>query len=189
METKRCYRCKEEKPLSEFGRDKHRKDGLNGCCKACKKLYNAEQKDYLKQYMKTYREHYTVPQITRERNREYSHNYRCEHPENMRKNQAQYRARQAGCSGVLTESEICACLDYFDYKCAYSGRDLPHDYHLDHVVPLSKGGENTIHNIVPCCPEINLNKHNHDFEEWYRGYATFDLARLLKIRSWIEREG
>lgn len=200
METKRCYRCKQEKPLSSFGRDRRAKDGLNGCCRDCKKVFNEQyrrahgvlprvygEKPYNHtEYMREYR--MSHPE-SKERDRKYAQDYRVHHPGYNRKNIARYRAKQAGCSGVLTEGEICVCLDYFDHKCAYSGRDLPHDYHLDHVVPLAKGGENTIHNIVPCCPEINLNKRDHDFEEWYRSHATFDSTRLSKIRSWIEREG
>ena len=32
---KRCYRCKEVKPLSDFSPDKNRKDGHQAGCKAC----------------------------------------------------------------------------------------------------------------------------------------------------------
>lgn len=35
MDTKRCPSCKITKPLSEWGKDRHRKDGLNSKCKAC----------------------------------------------------------------------------------------------------------------------------------------------------------
>lgn len=36
MEEKRCPRCDSFKPLSEFNRDKGRKDGLQCYCKPCK---------------------------------------------------------------------------------------------------------------------------------------------------------
>jgi superfamily II helicase len=32
---KRCQKCKEEKSLSDFHRNKTKKDGHNGICKAC----------------------------------------------------------------------------------------------------------------------------------------------------------
>lgn len=35
--TKRCTKCSETKPVSEFGKQKVRKDGLNPWCRACKK--------------------------------------------------------------------------------------------------------------------------------------------------------
>ena len=41
---KRCSRCKIEKPLSEFHRNKSRKDGLNHDCKECKNARMREAK-------------------------------------------------------------------------------------------------------------------------------------------------
>lgn len=43
--TKRCCHCKENKGLSEFCRNKSRKDGLNHRCKSCVKEYEAEHKE------------------------------------------------------------------------------------------------------------------------------------------------
>jgi len=43
-DTKRCSRCKKEKPLSEFGKDTHAKDGLFCYCKPCLRAYNEEYK-------------------------------------------------------------------------------------------------------------------------------------------------
>ena len=36
METKKCTRCLEEKPLSEFGKHKDGKYGLRAYCKQCR---------------------------------------------------------------------------------------------------------------------------------------------------------
>lgn len=36
---KRCYRCKEVKPVSEFNKNRSKKDGLQGECRVCKKVY------------------------------------------------------------------------------------------------------------------------------------------------------
>lgn len=40
METKICSKCKKEKPISEFGKNKAKKDGLQTECKECKSAYN-----------------------------------------------------------------------------------------------------------------------------------------------------
>lgn len=40
METKICSKCKKEKPISEFGKNKAKKDGLQAECKECKSAYN-----------------------------------------------------------------------------------------------------------------------------------------------------
>lgn len=41
-ELKRCSKCGEEKPLSAFGKDKHKKDGHRGSCKSCRATRVAE---------------------------------------------------------------------------------------------------------------------------------------------------
>lgn len=42
IETKRCAKCDELKPLSEFHRDQHAKDGLRSWCKTCANEHNYE---------------------------------------------------------------------------------------------------------------------------------------------------
>ena len=42
METKTCTKCKEEKTLSEFNKNKLRPDGLHSWCNDCKSEYNSE---------------------------------------------------------------------------------------------------------------------------------------------------
>lgn len=61
---KTCSKCKIEKDVSEFWRDKRRSDGLMGRCKSCKtqafRVYVADRPDY----------HKTVYDRTREETRE-----------------------------------------------------------------------------------------------------------------------
>lgn len=70
---KKCYKCKEEKHLDQFAKDKSKKDGLNSACKVCgklmvqtyymenrdkikssRKIYNEKNKDKIKQYWESY---------------------------------------------------------------------------------------------------------------------------------------
>ena len=46
----------------------------------------------------------------------------------------------------------------YAYRCVYCGRYMKR-LTQDHVIPLSKGGTNTIENIVPACKSCNCRKH------------------------------
>lgn len=47
-------------------------------------------------------------------------------------------------------------------KCYWCGTSIKKSFHIDHYVPLSKGGTNAIENIVISCPQCNMKKHNTD---------------------------
>jgi 5-methylcytosine-specific restriction endonuclease McrA len=48
-------------------------------------------------------------------------------------------------------------------KCCYCNAWAAH---LDHVHPLSKGGADAVHNIVPACERCNLSKGAKTLAEW-----------------------
>ena len=70
---KKCYKCKEEKQLQEFSKDKSKKDGLNSACKVCSNLmikdYTKINKDKTKASRKIYNEK------NKDKNREYWGSY------------------------------------------------------------------------------------------------------------------
>lgn len=44
-------------------------------------------------------------------------------------------------------------------KCFYTNEPLEkNNFHIDHIIPKSKGGKDTVANCVPCIPEYNLQK-------------------------------
>ena len=68
----------------------------------------------------------------------------------------------------------------FDHCCAYcgvSGEDL----HIEHVVPISKGGTHALGNIIPACQQCNFSKRDHDAESWYRRQEFYSEVRWRKI--------
>jgi len=54
--VKVCTKCKEEKSLDDFGKDKNRKDGRIYWCKKCIKQYRESKVEYNKKYRKNNRE-------------------------------------------------------------------------------------------------------------------------------------
>ena len=71
-----------------------------------------------------------------------------------------------------------------EYRCRYCGAKAPHvALEVDHVIPRSRGGEDTLDNLVAACFSCNRGKQDKDariMEEWeYRGYISWE--------DWFER--
>lgn len=85
---------------------------------------------------------------------------------------------------ALTPEQWKQCLEFFNYKDAYTGLDMK-IISQDHVIPLNKNGPYTRENIVPCEINVNCSKQDSDMEEWYRKQDYFSEERLAKIYNWI----
>lgn len=51
------------------------------------------------------------------------------------------------------------------HKCVYCGNESE-QLHCDHVLPLSKGGDNSDKNLATACKSCNLSKNDKLLEEW-----------------------
>lgn len=76
-----CSKCKVEKELTEFGKRKATKDGLQYKCKSCEKEYREQNKESIKEYKKEWyqRNKEIVNERTKEwykQNKEYEKEYR-----------------------------------------------------------------------------------------------------------------
>lgn len=72
---------------------------------------------------------------------------------------------------------------HFDNKCAYCGEEKP--LQQDHFVPVVKGGEYTINNIIPACKSCNCSKNDRDFFEWYPRQKFYSKKREQKILKYL----
>jgi 5-methylcytosine-specific restriction endonuclease McrA len=94
------------------------------------------------------------------------------HPEKMRESYKRWyvenqstlrfladRRRRAYGASDFTFEDWLVILEVFGHACAYCLRgDVK--LTMDHVTPLSKGGEHTAENIVPACKSCNSKKNN-----------------------------
>lgn len=71
--------------------------------------------------------------------------------------------RQQQRIGDVAVEQVVALLAEYDSRCAYCG---DHWKHIDHVVPLARGGQHTITNLVPACARCNLSKGAKSVKEW-----------------------
>ena len=159
---KKCCRCKEELPLSVFGRNKSKKDGYQTACKPCKRAYSKER------YSKNPDKH-----------KEQCYAWGKNNPETVASIQSRYRkrsapkinarnaARRAGRAAATPEWLTPEQHD--DMKSMYIlakkwGDLFSIDYHVDHIVPLN--GENICGLHVPWNlqlleAKLNLSKSNN----------------------------
>src|SRR5260221_2610852 len=71
--------------------------------------------------------------------------------------QSSIRAARYGISSSFTLAEWLELCAQHDNKCAHCGQSVP--LSADHIIPLSRGGANTISNIQPLCKPCNSRKH------------------------------
>ena len=81
--------------------------------------------------------------------------YRKRHPEKTREKGLRQNARRRGAAGRATAAQIQARVDLYGGRCAYCERSYEH---IDHVIPLAKGGSNWPSNLVPACAKCNHRK-------------------------------
>lgn len=76
------------------------------------------------------------------------------------------RGQAAGSTSHYTWTEVMRLFLSFGRRCAYCERPINGQPDPDHVVPLSKGGSNSITNILPCCSACNSDKRDLLLDEW-----------------------
>jgi len=93
----------------------------------------------------------------RERLARYFSEYQRTHPELRRQLAARRRARKLEAVGSFSVAEWLALVELWGGRCAYCGDPAPLE--IDHRVPLSRGGTNSIENILPACGPCNRRKY------------------------------
>lgn len=75
------------------------------------------------------------------------------------------------------------CLTFFNGECAYCGT-TKHTLHIDHIVPLAQGGQDTPSNIVPACERCSEARDGQDWRDYMMGQGDFNQARMNRIFDW-----
>jgi len=144
----------------------------------------AKQKEYAKLNKKviaTYRKKYAM--LNKEARAEKSKEYRKQNKKAIAEQNKKYKKSERGilstknsdnkrrmmklakADGTIPQKmtfpltkELQELLHIQEYKCNNCRCDITNNHHLDHHIPLSKGGTHSISNVVFLCPTCNLTK-------------------------------
>ncbi len=95
--------------------------------------------------------------------RESARRYRAAHPEKMRAIAHTRRSREVGAEGKCSAADLRRIKKEQGNKCAYCGVSFRNSKaHVDHIIPLSRGGTNYPRNIQILCNRCNLRKSYKD---------------------------
>jgi len=137
------------------------------------RLYRATNPEQAAQASQLY--HAKNRDVLNESARVYSKEWYEEHKARALAHWRTRRARLAGAEGAHTNEEFRIVCQEFDFCCIYCGRSEIEIGQLteDHIVPLIRGGSNSIENIAPACSLCNASKGDKTMEEY------FDYLKLL----------
>ncbi len=172
---KTCTECKTAKALEQFYRSAASRDGFSPQCKDCRKKrdrarYLANRVERVEQ-QRAYRRDNAVAIAKRMKNwyakmtpaqqktkLAGNHRWLKNHPEKNANYVAKRRARIANAPVVeLIDRTVVYARD--GGLCHLCRQPVPADaFHLDHVIPLVKGGEHSYRNVRVACPPCNARK-------------------------------
>jgi hypothetical protein len=92
------------------------------------------------------------------------------------------RAIAGGGSATLTIEEWLRIVDAYEGRCLYC--QAPDRLTMDHLVPISRGGDHSIENVVPACRSCNSRKHDRNMNVWVSAAGESSLpAVVARIRD------
>tara|TARA_R110002096_G_scaffold44342_6_gene119198 strand:+ start:123 stop:671 length:549 start_codon:yes stop_codon:yes gene_type:complete len=145
-DSKKCSKCGEVKPLTDFGKRKDSKDGRRCQCKSCiavaNKAYHEANKERIAEISKVWREAnkeriYAVNKVWREAN--------------IGTIMERSRAREQDLIESIPEGQ--------EDEVNRIWSECPEGYQVDHIYPFSKGGTTSVDNLCYLPGTVNLSKH------------------------------
>ena len=184
---KKCTKCGEIKLATSdnFNKNKKGKYGLRSRCKECVKQYRENNKDKIKEYNEEYKD--KIKEYQKEYQKEYRQSEKGKLSAFNSSNKRRLREKNQG--NGLTKEQWLEMMKFFNWTCAYSGECIGGNSKkrsIDHIIPLSKGGENEVWNCVPMLRSLNSSKRDKDMLSWYKEQSFYNKWRLNKIQKWQE---
>jgi 5-methylcytosine-specific restriction endonuclease McrA len=186
--NRECCRCKKTKPASEFPlKNKSKPElGTKSYCHLCIREVHRENnhanREILSRRAREYKRRNREKTLNslkdwhrrnKQKQSEYGKKYRTEHlsfvrelckawreenPEKVREHHQRRWARMKNAAGKFTMREFRKLCAKYDNRCLCCGTELS-KLEPDHIIPLSRGGSNSIDNIQPLCHHCNVSKY------------------------------
>jgi hypothetical protein len=147
------------------------------CLKKSRENLERNKEHYLKYRMRYYQEN-------KERIKQRAEVWRINNRDKFNINSQRRRARKKKTESRFIEKDWIKCKQAFNNKCAYCGKE-DNSLTQEHFIPLSKGGEYTVNNIIPACKSCNSSKQDKDFEYWYQLMPFYSERRKNKIYKYL----
>lgn len=163
-----CKRCGTPLPRTTeyFAKAKSCKDGLRLVCRRCMTIRDMERYtrlrdeilEALRQDRQVNREYYREI----DRKRDQSPHRKAGHAART----AKRRSLIKKAVGTFTAGDIELQLKSQRAKCWWCGISVKTGFHVDHLIPLARGGSNSPENIVISCPKCNTSRRDRLPHEW-----------------------
>lgn len=144
-----CYACESIKPKDCFYTNKTVKTGHMLLCTACKKRKRKEYEENNKETLAKSRKKWLEA-----------------NPHKAREYWQRRYARMKNIQGELSASDIAEKYAYQNGECLFCGIKFGIHYHVDHILPVSRGGTHEKDNIQLLCPACNMSKSDKTNEEF-----------------------
>lgn len=171
---KECFNCHKVKPCNEYAKNRNTRDGLQAWCNQCRHENEKrlrEDPEWVARNKERQQKRFSA--LSEEEKRVY-HDKGYEWQKKKMVEDVEYRNRknfQTNRKNVkrnrlktqsvsrITYNEWIALCDKYENVCLRCKRNHV-ELTLDHVIPLSRGGTDTIDNIQPLCRSCNSRKNN-----------------------------
>jgi len=174
---KYCPTCETLRDIGEFDKDRSRGDGWRWQCRSCQKQHSQDHKAEITARKKQYYQDNKAEIAARGKR------YRKDNKQKISDRQKRYSQTEAGKAtsrkawqkrralkrgATVKNFNPIKVLERDRYVCQNCGRKTRPDFNqwhplypnLDHIVPLSLGGDHSKANTQCLCRECNMTKHN-----------------------------